>query len=296
MTALAQRTDMSDTREQAGATGRKIDRERRRWRPTIGVLNLPFLISIPVLVLIWHVTVTAFDVPSYILPLPADTFRALIAGVFIDPMSPQSLLHHTGITLRGALLGYLIGASFGIIVAVCISESRMLNRIVMPYAIGLQSVPKIALAPLVVIWFGSGFTSLLVLTALVAFFPIFMNTYHGLHAADRDQVRMMKSIGAGRMRILAWVRLPNAAPTIFAGLDVGIVYGLIGALVAEFVSGTEGIGVIILQYQYVNDTAGTFAALFVLGAAGTLLHLAIVRIRALVIFWDKRNRRAGENG
>ena len=250
-----------------------------------------FLVSLALLLVVWHFTVILFDIPSYILPTPIDTAHALWLGVFTDPTSPQSLIYQVSVTLRGALIGYLVGSVGGIIAAIIISESRFAERVLMPYAVGLQSVPKIAIAPLIVIWFGTGFTSLVIITALVTFFPLLMNTYHGLHATDRDQVRLMKSIHAGRLKTLAWVRIPGAAPMIFAGLNVGIVYGLIGAIVAEFVSGTEGIGVTILQYQYINNTAGVFAALFVLGAAGTLLHFIIVKLRSKVVFWDKQDRR-----
>jgi len=259
------------------------------WRKVVDWLAFPT--SLVLLLLVWHFAVKILDIQAYIVPTPWDVAKSAWAGIVIDPTSSQSLLYQTGVTLRGALLGFAIGSLAGITVAIVISESRLLEKVIMPYAIGVQSVPKIAIAPLVVIWFGSGFRSLVVLTILVTLFPLLMNTYHGLHATDRDQIRLMRSMHASRLRTLMWVRLPGAAPMIFAGLDVGIIYGLIGAIVAEFVSGTQGIGVTILQYQYVNNTAGVFAALFVLGVAGIMLHLIITWARGAVVFWDKQDRR-----
>lgn len=280
-----------DTTRPGGSTilARKQRGSWPSWRKVVEWLAFPT--SLVLLLLVWHFAVKILDIQAYILPLPWNVAKAAWAGIVIDPSSSQSLLYQTGVTLRGALLGFAIGSLAGIITAIVISESRLLERVILPYAIGVQSVPKIAIAPLVVMWSGSGFRSLVVITVLVTFFPLLMNTYHGLHATDRDQIRLMRSMHASRLRTLTWVRLPGAAPMIFAGLDVGILYGLIGAIVAEFVSGTQGIGVTILQYQYVNNTAGVFAALFVLGVAGTMLHAIITRSRDVVVFWDKQDRR-----
>lgn len=260
---------------------------RRLWRENNR--HLIFITSLVLLLVVWHISVQQFQIRSYVLPPPLEVLRALWDGIVISPFSRQSLLYHMGVTLRGAMIGYAVGVTSGLLLAVAITESKFLERLIFPYAVMIQSVPKIALAPLLVIWLGPGFANVIALTALITFFPILLNAYHGLNSPDRDYLRLMRSVGASRWQVLRWVKFPAAAALIFAGLDIAVIYALIGALVAEFVAGNEGIGVLILRYQYINATDGVFAALFVLGAAGSTLHHAVLFAQRKVVFWQPKD-------
>ncbi|MHB9004893.1 MAG: ABC transporter permease, partial [Coriobacteriia bacterium] len=199
----------------------------RRTRP-----SLTFPVSLVALLLLWHLVVVGFRVPLYILPTPGATLVALWNGLTANPLTAGSLLFHVGITLRGAALGFIVGGTTGVLLGVLIGESKALERILMPYAVGLQSVPKIAIAPLVMIWFGYGLPSTVVLTALLTFFPLLINTYSGLNMVEWDYLLLMQGLRASRWQTLWWVKVPSALPMIFAGIDLGIVYSLLGAVVA----------------------------------------------------------------
>lgn len=245
----------------------------------------PLLVSVIVFLTIWQLAVTGLNVPNFILPTPIAVARALWHGLTADPTSKKSLIYVMLLTMRGAVLGYAVGVTAGVVLGMLVSESRLLNRVVLPYAYALQSLPKVAVAPLILIWFGYGLPSTIVLAALLTFFPLLLNTYAGLALVERDYVILMRGLRASRWQTLVTVKLPSALPVIFAGLDAAVVYSLLGAVVAEFVAGTAGIGVAILQYQYINDTAGVFAALAVLAVTANVLHMLVKFAEGKVVFW-----------
>jgi NitT/TauT family transport system permease protein len=254
-----------------------------RW--SLGGLLLP--ISIVVLLVVWEGYVAMARPPSYILPAPSRIGQALVNGLSrgLDDRSGYWL--HLGSTLRGALSGYVLGCSAGILLGVLISEFRVLERILLPYAVGLQSLPKVAIAPLILIWFGFGPSSKMVLAALLTFFPLLINSYVGLTLVDRDYILLMRSLRASRLQVLRKVKLPGALPMIFAGLDMSAVYAVLGAIVAEFVGSDAGIGVMIIQAQFQNDTASVFAALVVLAILGILLHTLVQSVGHRLVFWTR---------
>jgi NitT/TauT family transport system permease protein len=253
---------------------------------SLGGLALP--ISIVVLLVVWEVCVAVARPPSYILPAPSRIGQALVNGLSkgLDDRSGYWL--HLGSTLRGALTGYVLGCSAGILLGVLTSEFRVLERILLPYAVGLQSLPKVAIAPLILIWFGFGPTSKMVLAALLTFFPLLITTYVGLGLVDRDYILLMRSLRASRLHVLRKVKLPAALPMIFAGLDMSSVYAVLGAIVSEFVGSDAGIGVMIIQAQFQNDTASVFAALVVLAIIGFVFHTLVQTVGHRLVFWTRR--------
>jgi len=264
---------------------------RRPGLPLIGRLSLGSLWlpgSLIVLLLAWEAYVTIAQPPSYILPAPSRIGRALVNGLSRDLGDRAGYWLHLGSTLRGALSGYVLGCGAGILLGILISEFRILERILLPYAVGLQSLPKVAIAPLILIWFGFGPTSKMVLAALLTFFPLLINTYVGLNLVDRDYLLLMRSLKANRLQILRKVKLPAALPMIFAGLDMSAVYSILGAIVAEFVGSDAGIGVMILQAQFTNDTASVFSALVILAVVGILFHTLVQAIGHRLVFWTRR--------
>ncbi len=249
--------------------------------------KVAFPLSFAALIGLWWFATTVLDVPRYVLPTVDDTVRALYIGTVDRAFERSGLLMPLLASLKAAALGYVFGAGTGFLLAATMSESEVVRRVVMPYVVALQSLPKVALAPLMVIWFGFGLESKVVLASLVCFFPMLIASFTGFSSANRDQIKLFRSIRASRFQIFRYLKLPNAAPMVFAGLDMAIVYALIGTIVAEFVGGQEGIGISIIQMRFVNDTASVFAALFLLALTGILLHAAVRLIETKAIYWTE---------
>lgn len=244
-------------------------------------------LSFAALIGVWWFATTFMDVPGYVLPTVDETARALYIGTIDRAFERGGLLLPLLASLKAAALGYVFGAGAGFLVAAAMAESEPVRRVVMPYVVALQSLPKVALAPLMVIWFGFGLESKVVLASLVCFFPMLIASYTGFSSANRDQIKLFRSMRASRLQIFRYLKLPNAAPMVFAGLDMAVVYALIGTIVAEFVGGQEGIGISIIQMRFVNDTASVFAALFLLALTGILLHAAVRMVEARAIYWTE---------
>lgn len=262
---------------------------RKRWRAVNGSLlaGLGFL----AILVAWYASVRLLDVPPYILPTPEAVVRALWSGIAVSPASPLGYYLPLWSTLSNAALGFLIGTGLGLVLGSLMAEVRTVEKVVMPYAFALQSLPKVAIAPLVVIWFGFGDGSKIAISALLAFFPVLINAFTGLRSVEPEKIDLMRSLSASRFETYRLVKLPHAAPFIFAGLDMGVVYALLGAIVAEFLGAQRGMGVVITQAQAVTDVAGVFAALIILGALGILLHGAVRRIEGRVVHWANRGQK-----
>jgi NitT/TauT family transport system permease protein len=240
------------------------------------------LTTFAVLLAAWQISVVVFKVPSYILPDLRDVGTALWRG-YVE----GEYWKHLGFTLTSMLTGYAFGCFVAIVSGAIVAESRTAERFVVPFVIGLQSVPKVALAPLVIVWFGFGIESKIVLVALICFFPVFVNTIVGMRSVDPTLIQMMRAFGGSPLRILLEVRLPNALSSIIAGLQVGIVLGLIGAIVGEFVAATRGIGYLIQNAASNLDLGTLFAAVFTLAVVGiTGTQLLRFAHRSLA-FWDR---------
>ena len=260
-------------------------RRRERLRNVgIGIAGLLTLL------LLWKLIVLGFSVPSYILPPPERVFIALWSGIAVSPASPLGFYLPLWSTLSNALLGFLIGAGLGLVIGSLMAEFRPVETALMPYAFALQSLPKVAIAPLIVIWCGFGDGSKVAMAALLAFFPMLVNTFAGMRSTDIERIELMRALSASRFETYRLVKLPSAAPYIFAGLDMGIVYALLGTIVAEFLGAQEGMGVVITKAQAVTDVAGVFAVLTILGATGIALHLAVRFAQRSIIHWTDRGQ------
>ena len=242
------------------------------------------------LLLVWKLGVIIMKVPPYILPAPEQVLVALWSGSAVSPASPLGWYLPLWSTMSNALLGFVIGASFGLLFGSLMAEFRAVETALMPYAFALQSLPKVAIAPLIVIWCGFGDGSKVAMAALLAFFPMLVNCFAGMRAAEVERLELMKSLSASRLETYYIVKLPSAAPYIFAGLDMGIVYALLGTIVAEFLGAQSGMGVAITKAQAVTDVAGVFAALVVLGVTGILLHLIVRWVERSVVHWANRGK------
>jgi NitT/TauT family transport system permease protein len=239
------------------------------------------LLLIALFLLVWEAVVRVFEIPMFILPTPSSVFMALWRGIvswlYVD---------HIWITLSETLLGFVLGTSLAFLLGTAIALSRRFEYFLYPFIVMFQSMPKVALAPLIIVWFGLGLASKVVNAALVAFFPLMVNTIVGLRSAEEDKVNLMKSLAATRTQIFWMLQLPNAMPYIFAGLEIAMIFALIGAIVAEFVGAQAGLGMLIQSMNFTMDVAGQFSVLLLLSLLGLLLNGIVIGVRRRVLFWD----------
>jgi len=239
------------------------------------------LLFYAVLVGAWEFGVPALNIPSYLLPVPSQIISSLIFG-----LTQGTYLDAAYVTLFETFSGFAIAVVGGLLVGAAIVELRFVEIAIYPLVVGLQSLPKIALAPLILIWAGFGIRSKIIVAALVAFFPVLVNTVAGLRAYDREAAELMKSLGASRWQMLHKLKAPSAVPYILAGLQVAFVFALLGAIVGEFVGASAGLGHNILQMQFQLDVAGVFAILIIMAAIGILGHALLKLIGERLAFWE----------
>lgn len=240
-----------------------------------------------ILLLLWELSVWIFKIPSYLLPAPSDAVVALIGG-----FENGVLIKHTWVTLVEIMGGFAIAVVAAFVLAFSVTKWRWVEKSVLPLVFALQSVPKVALAPLILTWFGFGITSKLITVALVAFFPLVVNLIAGIQSADSERVDMFKALGASEWTIFRKLRLPNATPYIMAGLDIAIVFCIIGAIVAEFVGAQAGLGYLIQASAINLDVSMTFAILIILSTLGLVLHAILTVISRRVVFWQGKGLEA----
>jgi NitT/TauT family transport system permease protein len=243
------------------------------------------LISLAVLIAVWHWAIAAFAIPDYLLPPPGAVFQALYDG-FAD----GSLWPHIWSTLTETLAGYVIGCGLAVVMGALLAESRTFERFLYPLLLGLQAMPKVALGPIILVWFGFGMSSKVVLVALVCFFPLFVNTINGIKRTDTELLDACRAFSATRGYLLLHVKLPAAAGDIFSGLQIGVSMALIGAVVGEFLSAQQGLGYMIASASVSMSLSTMFAGvllLAVIGLAGSMLMRVVHR---RVVFWESRTR------
>lgn len=263
--------------------------ERRNFGGRLPKILL-VLCGMVALLAFWQVSTQVLKVPPYILPSPANVLLALKSGLFVPFDSPIGFYMPLASTLANAGWGFLIGGLCGLLLGSLMAEFKAVETLLMPYAFALQTLPKVAIAPLIVIWCGFGDGSKITMAALLAFFPMMVNTFAGIRTTDSERLDLMRTLSASRVQTYFFVKLPTAAPYIFAGIEMGIVYALLGAIVAEFLGAQSGIGVTITQAQAVTDVASVFAALILLGTIGITMHLIVRSIERKLVHWNRAHR------
>ena len=232
------------------------------------------------ILLIWQGAVMLFKLPRIVLPPPADVALSLMQSL----MTPR-FYSHIGITLFEALSGFAIGTALAFALGLGISLLPRLQQTFYPYIVAFETLPKISIAPIVLIWFGYGLSSKIVLTALMSFFPVLANTIAGMQATPREQKELFVAFTANRWQLFWKLNLPNALPFIFVGINLSALLSVIGAIVGEFVGSRAGLGFLMLQRDFQLDMPGMFAILFVLSAIGIVFHTIIQYARRRLIFW-----------
>ncbi|MDA0661324.1 MAG: ABC transporter permease [Proteobacteria bacterium] len=219
----------------------------------------------------WEVFSRVSGFPELVLPSLSAVLDTLWNG-----LASGYLLPHIWMTTAGMLLGLATGCIIGFACGIVLGESAILRRVLYPYIIASQVIPKLALAPLFIIWFGFGMTSIVVITALICFFPLLENTLTAIQHIDPQKRELFRMLGATRMQTLMRLKIPAGLPVIMAGFRVAVVLSLVGAVVGEFVGGREGLGAMIIASQGMMDSPLMFAILIVITILGMLLFQATI--------------------
>jgi len=253
-------------------TGSPPIRALSRWIWPLAILIL--------LLAIWEVAVRVTNVPAWQLPPPS-----AIAASFRDDRA--LLWRHTLVTLKEVLLGFGLALAAGLLVGIAIDASPVLERAIYPLIIASQTIPMVALAPLLLIWFGYGLLPKVLVTALVCFFPIAVNTVDGLRVADREMLSLLKSMGASGWEQFRLVKVPASLPSIFTGARIAIAFSVIGAVFGELVGASEGLGYLMQRSAAQFQTARVFAAIVILSAMGVGLFALVSLLERIALPWRR---------
>ncbi len=233
--------------------------------------------------LVWELACDLLHVPNYFLPPPSAIFKEFLTA-------PDWYLQQCLYTLLTTMLGFGAAFAVGLIAAIGITYSKILENTLYTLLVSLNSVPKIALAPLFIIWLGTGVNSKVAVSFLIALFSIVIDTVLGLRSADPDALDLLKTMHGSPMQALIKIRIPTALPHMFAGMKISISLALVGAIAGEFVASQEGLGWVILSAQGMFQTTRVFAAIILLGVMGTVLFFLVDVAERLVCPWHVSHR------
>lgn len=239
-------------------------------------------VSLVIFVLVWDL-ISGGATSSVILPSPLAVGKALL-----DVPTMSRFLPNFWTTLQEMIVGFAIGAGAGLFLGFMCIISPLFRRSLQPYIVFFQAIPKIALVPLIFVWFGLGMTSKIALASMQSFFPIFVNAVLGLTLLPEAEERLMYSLGANRFQRFRMLQLPNALPLIFAGIKTGLTYAFISVIVAEFLGGSTGLGSMITAFDEANRVDRTFAVIVILSILSLVIFYGIEYLGRKLVFWDKR--------
>jgi NitT/TauT family transport system permease protein len=245
-------------------------------------------LSVAVL-LLWEAAVWLFKIPTFVLPAPSAILASLVENRAKLAVAGEA-------TSLEVLFGFLLAAVVGIAVALVIVRFERFGRALYPLIVLFQNVPKVALAPIFVLWFGYGLVPKVVLIVVIAFFPVSIDMLAGLQSADPSFVSLMRSVGASNGKILMRVRIPHSLPHLMAGLKVAITFSVIGAIVGEFSGASEGLGYVIQFASTQLDTPQIFAALLVVSVLGLVFYYAVELAERLLVPWAPKFDPVHRNG
>jgi NitT/TauT family transport system permease protein len=249
--------------------------------------NGPVLAIVVVIFATWEIAVRALSVPDYILPSPSVIAAKIVA-------SWQLLLVNAFVTFQEILLGFALSVAIAIPLAIAVVYSRVFERVAFPFMVSLQTIPKVALAPILVMWLGYGIMPKVMVAFLISFFPIVINAVIGMRSAEKEMIYLVQSMGASELTTFLKIRLPKALPSIFGGLKVGMGQAVVGATVGEFIAAEHGLGYLQLISQVRLDTPLLFAAVVVLSLLGVLLFNAVAFIERIALPWNRLTTEAAE--
>ena len=231
---------------------------------------------------IWELLVNFFSIPEYLLPSPVMITKEIGANLNL-------YLFHSGITVFETVSGYMIANILGFLVAILFTYSKTIEQGLYPYAIAIKTTPIIAIAPILVVWLGSGTASKIVTSALICFFPMLVNATKGFSSIDKDAFDLLRSLKSTKVQIFTKLRFPTALPYIFSALKISTGLAVVGAIVGEFVGAKYGLGFLTLTASYYLDTTKMFAAVAMSAFIGIIFFFIISQIEKKIIFWHKAN-------
>lgn len=236
--------------------------------------NIPSITAVAALLLLWQLVCSCGLIPTYMLPSPMKVLQA-----FVDEL--PLLWENSLITLQEAFIGLLLGVSVGFMVAVLMDAFDILYKAFYPLLIITQTIPSVAIAPLLVLWFGYEMTPKIVLIVISTFFPVTVGLLDGFRSADQDAIGLLRSMGADRLQIFRYIKFPSALPQLFSGLRIAAAYSVVGAVISEWLGGFGGLGVYMTRVKKAFAFDKMFAVIFLISA----ISLALM---ALVEFAEKK--------
>ena len=245
----------------------------RRWWPAIA--------SHVALILVWHYAVVLGDVPDFVMPTPLEALAALAEPHY-------NWLRHTLATTAEVFGGYLLAVVVGVGLAMAFSWSETVDRFFMPLIVTLNMIPKVAMAPLFIVWLSFGIVPNMVIAFTICFFPILITTARGLHEVEPELLDLVRALRASRWQIFTKIQLPGALPYIFSGMKISVVLAVAGAIVGEFIGSAEGLGYLMMSVQGRLDTAGMFMAVILISLIGVGLYGLVLLLERLVVVQDAR--------
>jgi len=246
-----------------------------RWIPWVSTF-----VAVVAMILIWKLVIAIFDISPFVLPQPED----VLTGVK-DLVNSNGFWTDVRVTLTETLVGFAIALALGLGLGIVLGRVAWLEQAARPVIVASQVVPKVALIPLFIIWFGFGITSKIIIVALLSFFPILLNVILGVRSVDSGHRDVMRSLNAGRWQTFRRLEYPSTLPYILAGMEVGIVFAVVGAVVGEYLGGDQGLGYRIVTSLHNLEAETLFAVIFVLTLFGFLLYLAVILLKRFLIPW-----------
>jgi NitT/TauT family transport system permease protein len=241
------------------------------------------VIALAIILVLWELGVRLGDVPTFLLPPPSAILSSINSNL-------PALLTHSWVTLLETLAGFGLSLAIGIPLAVLIVSSRLFERILYPMLVASQAVPKVALAPILLVSLGYGIMPKVIVALLIAFFPVVVNTVTGLASVDADTLKLMRSMGASKLDVFTKVRFPHAVPSMIAGFKVAIALAVVGAVVGEFVGSRSGLGYYMLLATGNFDTPLVFACVVMLTVMGIVLFYTVGLLEVVLARWNRAAR------
>ena len=230
--------------------------------------NMPAIAAIIILLAVWQFVCSAGIVPDFMLPSPVDVAKAMVGDAGL-------LLHHSRVTLVEAVCGLAIGVLAGLIIAILMDMFDLLYRANYPILVITQTIPTIAIAPLMVLWFGYEMTPKVILVALATFFPIAVGLLDGFRSVDEDSLNLLRSMGAGKVKLFRYIKFPSALPHFFSGLKIAASYSIVTAVVSEWLGGFQGLGIYMTKVKKAYAFDKLFAVIIVISVVSLLLIFAV---------------------
>ena len=239
---------------------------------------------------VWWMASHVLKAPAYIVPPPEQVWHSLVNGLCRTPWDPGGYWYHAGITVWEAMLGFAIGSVFGAVLGFTLVYWPILEKSTYPYVVGFQSLPKVALAPLMVVWFGFGLEGKVFITAVITFFPVLVNTMAGYQSVEPERIELAHSCNASQWHLITKIIIPSCLPFLFAGLSVASVLAILGAVVGELVGARSGLGMLLMHYNQSMEIAPVFAVILLLAGIGFLMNAAVRLAERRFCFWAHRQR------